>query len=307
MSLKSKIRNNPWGLLLIHKLHERKNRKNLKKYSDKEQILRWYQMKSGGELPDLENPKTFSEKQQWYKLNEKNPLMEKCADKVDVREYVTECGYGHLLNDIYGVYNSVKELPIKDLPEKCVIKGAHGSGFNLIVRDKSKVKWCVWKKIMKSWLKQDIYWSGREWVYKNLKKRLVVEKYLEDKSGGLLDYKFFCFNGKPRFMQLEVGRYTANNTRNFYDMDWNLMPFGKELEHNPNIEVEKPEGFEEMKEIAEKLSKPFSFVRVDLYQVGGKIYFGELTFFPAGGAPDFKPIEYNKIVGDMWDIGKKDD
>ena len=160
---------------------------------------------------------------------------------------------------------------------------------------------------MKSWLKQDIYWSGREWVYKNLKKRLVVEKYLEDKSGGLLDYKFFCFNGKPRFMQLEVGRYTANNTRNFYDMDWNLMPFGKELEHNPNIEVEKPEGFEEMKEIAEKLSKPFSFVRVDLYQVGGKIYFGELTFFPAGGAPDFKPIEYNKIVGDMWDIGKKDD
>ncbi|MBE7089400.1 MAG: hypothetical protein E7362_01185 [Clostridiales bacterium] len=307
MSLKSKIRNNPWGLLLIHKLHERQNRKNLKKFSDKEQILRWYQMKSGGQTPDLENPKTFSEKQQWYKLNEKNPLMEKCADKVDVREYVTECGYGHLLNEIYGVYNSVKELPIKDLPEKCVIKGAHGSGFNLIVRDKFKVKWCVWKKIMKSWLKQDIYWSGREWVYKNLKKRLVVEKYLEDKSGGLLDYKFFCFNGKPRFMQLEVGRYTANNTRNFYDMDWNLMPFGKELEHNPNIEVEKPEGFEEMKEIAEKLSKPFSFVRVDLYQVGGKIYFGELTFFPAGGAPDFKPIEYNKIVGDMWDIGKKDD
>ena len=307
MSLKSKIRNNPWGLLLIHKLHERQNRKNLKQYSDKEQILRWYQMKSGGELPDLEKPKTFSEKQQWYKLNEKNPLMEKCADKVDVREYVTECGYGHLLNDIYGVYDSVKELPIKDLPKKCVIKGAHGSGFNLIVRDKSKVKWCVWKKIMKSWLKQDIYWSGREWVYKNLKKRLVVEKYLEDKSGGLLDYKFFCFNGKPRFMQLEVGRYTANNTRNFYDMDWNLMPFGKELEHNPNIEVEKPEGFEEMKEIAEKLSNPFTFVRVDLYQVGGKIYFGELTFFPAGGAPDFKPIEYNKIVGDMWDIGKKDD
>ena len=307
MSLKSKIRNNPWGLLLIHKLHERQNRKNLKQYSDKEQILRWYQMKSGGETPDLENPKTFSEKQQWYKLNEKNPLMEKCADKVDVREYVTECGYGHLLNDIYGVYDSVKELPIKDLPKKCVIKGAHGSGFNLIVRDKSKVKWGVWKKIMKSWLKQDIYWSGREWVYKNLKKRLVVEKYLEDKSGGLLDYKFFCFNGKPRFMQLEVGRYTANNTRNFYDMDWNLMPFGKELEHNPNIEVEKPEGFEEMKEIAEKLSKPFTFVRVDLYQVGGKIYFGELTFFPAGGAPDFKPIEYNKIVGDMWDIGKKDD
>ena len=158
---------------------------------------------------------------------------------------------------------------------------------------------------MKSWLKQDIYWSGREWVYKNLKKRLIVEEYLEDASGGLQDYKFFCFNGKPQFMQLEVGRYTSNNTRNFYDMDWNLLPFGKELEHNKDIVVEKPEKFEQMKEIAQKLCAPFSFVRVDLYQVNGKVYFGELTFFPAGGAPDFKPIEYDKIVGDMWDIGDK--
>ncbi len=306
MSIKSKIRNNPYGLLLINKLHERQNRKNLKKYSDKEQILRWYQSKSGGSLPNLENPQTFSEKQQWYKLNDRNPLMEKCADKYDVREYIKECGYENLLNDIYGVYNSPEDLPINDLPEKFVIKGAHGSGFNLIVRDKNTIKWSVWKKIMKSWLKQDIYWSGREWVYKNLKRRLVVEKYLEDDSGGLLDYKFFCFNGEPRFMQLEVGRYTKNNTRNFYDMGWNLLPFGKELEHNPNIQVEKPNGFEEMKEIARKLSKPFTFVRVDLYQVGGKIYFGELTFFPAGGAPDFKPIEQDKIVGDMWDLEKND-
>lgn len=307
MSLKSKIRNNLYGLLLVNKFHEFKNKQNLKKYSDEEQILRWYHSKSGGKVPDLENPKTFSEKQQWYKLNDKNPLKEKCADKYEVRDYIKECGYENLLNEIYGVYNSPNELPIDSLPDKFVIKGAHGSGFNLIVKDKKDVKWSVWKKIMKSWLKQDIYWSGREWVYKNLKRRLIVEKYLEDNSGGLLDYKFFCFNGEPRFMQLEVGRYTANNTRNFYDMDWNLMPFGKELEHNPNIKVEKPKGFEEMKEIARKLSAPFSFVRVDLYEVAGKIYFGELTFFPAGGAPDFKPIEYDEIVGNMWDIGKNDE
>ena len=305
MSLKSKIRNNPYGLLFINKYHEYKNKKNLKKYTDEEQILHWYQSKSGGKLPNLENPQTFSEKQQWYKLNNKKPLMEKCADKYDVREYVKECGYENLLNKLYGVYNSPDELPIDILPEKFVIKGAHGSGFNLIVRDKSSVKWNIWKKIMKSWLKQDIYWSGREWVYKNLKRRLIVEKYLEDNSGGLLDYKFFCFNGKPQFMQLEVGRYTSKNTRNFYDMDWKLMPFGKELEHNPDVSVEKPKAFEQMKEIAKKLSTPFSFVRVDLYEVAGKIYFGELTFFPAGGAPDFKPIEYDKIVGDMWDIGDK--
>ena len=289
-------------MLLINKLHERKNRKNLKKYTDEEQILRWYQSKSGGKTPNLENPKTFSEKQQWYKLHCRDALMEKCADKYDVREYVKDCGYENLLNEIYGIYDSVEELPIKQLPDKFVIKATHGSGFNLIVKNKQTIKWNIWKKIMKSWLKQDIYWSGREWVYKNLKRRLVVEKYMEDSSGGLLDYKFFCFNGEPRFMQLEVGRYTDFNTRNFYDMEWNLMPFGKELEHNPNVIVEKPKAFEEMKKIAKKLSAPFSFVRVDLYEVQGKVYFGELTFFPAGGAPDFKPIEYDEVVGDMWSI-----
>ena len=304
MSIKSKIRSSLYGLLLINRLHERQNKKNLKKYSDEDQILRWYQSKSGGKLPNLEDPQTFSEKQQWYKLNDKNPLMAQCADKYDVREYIQACGYESLLNEIYGIYDDVEDLPIETLPKNFVIKGTHGSGFNLIVKDKKTVKWKMWNKIMKSWLRQDIYWSGREWVYKDLKRRLVIEKYLEDESGGLLDYKFFCFNGQPRFMQLEVGRYTANTTRNFYDMDWNLLPFGKDLEHNPNILVEKPESFEEMKEIAKKLSKPFSFVRVDLYQVGGKIYFGEMTFFPAGGAPDFRPIEYDKIVGDMWDIGK---
>ena len=105
-------------------------------------------------------------------------------------------------------------------------------------------------------------------------------------------------------MQLEVGRYTNHNTRNFYDMDWNLLPFGKELPCNPEIDVERPERFEEMKVIAERLSKPFQFVRIDLYEVNNKIYFGEFTFFPAGGAPDFVPDEYDAIVGDMWQLEK---
>ncbi|MDY2720462.1 MAG: ATP-grasp fold amidoligase family protein [Candidatus Faecousia sp.] len=300
--LSSLIRSNLTGLLFINRYHEYTNRANLKKYTDEEQIRRWYYKKSGGRYPDLENPKTFSEKQQWYKLHHHDPLMEQCADKYDVRQYVTGCGYGELLNEIHGVYESADDIDPDKLPDKCVIKAAHGSGFNLIVRDKSQVNWRIWKKIMASWLRQDIYWSGREWVYKNLKRRLIVEKYLEDATGGLLDYKFFCFNGQPRFMQLEVGRYTTHNTRNFYDMDWNLMPFGKEMEHDPNVVVEKPETFEQMKQIASDLCKPFSFVRVDLYSVNCKVYFGELTFFPAGGAPDLKPPEYDRIIGDMWDI-----
>ncbi len=302
MSIKSKIRSSLLGLYLINLYHEYKNKKNLKQFSDKEQIIRLYKSKSGGTEPNLDSPQTFSEKQQWYKLNSFDPLMSKCADKIGVREYIKDCGYADLLNEVYGVYNSVSEIKLKDLPNKFVLKGAHGSGFNLIVRDKKKVNWFMWKKIMRSWLRQDIFWSGREWVYRDIPHRLVAEKYLEDKSGGLLDYKFYCFNGEPRFMQLEVGRFTKNNTRNFYDTNWNLLPFGKELEHNPNIKVDKPEKFDEMVKIARDLSKPFSYVRVDLYEAGGKIYFGELTFFPASGAPDFKPIEYDKIVGDMWKI-----
>lgn len=272
--------------------------------SDEEAVIKYYKKRTGGKTPDLENPIKFSEKQQWYKLNDKNKLKSICADKYTVREHIKNCGYGYLLNDLIAVYDKVGQINLDELPDKFVIKGSHGSGFNLIVTDKNKVNWFAWKRIMNTWLHQDIYWSGREWVYKMLKPRLIVEKYLEDDTGGLLDYKFFCFNGEPRFMQLEVGRYTDHNTRNFYDMDWNLMPFGKEIPHDPNVLVEKPAAFEEMKTIAKELSKPFQFVRVDLYQVGGKVYFGELTFFPAGGAPDFVPSEYDEIVGKMWNLDR---
>lgn len=302
--IRKMIRRNLWGLYLINQYHVIYSKINEKLFSDIEVINKWYK-KHAGCLPNLENPKKFSEKQQWYKLNDRKPLQEKCADKYEVREYIKSCGYGSLLNEIYGIYEKVEDIDIDKLPKQVVLKATHGSGFNLIVKDKDNVNWKMWKRIMKSWLNQDIYWSGREWVYKNLKRRIVVEKYLEDETGELRDYKFFCFNGEPRFMQLEVGRFGKNKTRNFYDMEWKLMPFGKELPHNPDLHVEKPYAFEEMKRIAKELSKPFTFVRVDLYQVGGKVYFGELTFFPAGGAPDFVPKEYDEVVGNMWNIYEK--
>ncbi len=301
MKLKS-IKRSRFVVNMIHRYHIILCKIKPLLVNDEKAVKEYYRKKSGGLTVDLSNPVTFSEKQQWYKLYSKNPLMSQCADKHDVRQYIIDCGYEELLNEQYGVYEAVKDIPIESLPERFVLKAAHASGWNLIVRDKSGMNWKQEKKTMKLWLKQDIYWSGREWVYKNLKKRIVAEKYLEDESGGLLDYKFYCFNGKPAFLQLEVGRFTSENTRNFYDMDWNLLPFGKELEHNPNVNIAIPACFDEMKQIAETLSKPFSYVRVDLYQVNGKVYFGELTFFPAGGAPDFVPSEYDKIVGDMWDL-----
>ena len=270
--------------------------------SDRHAIIKYYKKKSAGRKVDLDNPELFSEKLQWYKLNHRDRLMERVANKLTVREYITEVGYGHLLNDLYGVYTNVNDIDFDKLPNQFVLKGTHGSGFNIIVKDKSKLNRRQAKLMMKSWLKQHIAWSGREWVYEKMPRHIIAEKYLEDETGELRDYKFYCFNGKPTFMQLEVGRGTSHNTRNFYDMDWKLMPFGKELPHNPNLHVPIPAMFDEMKKIAEDLCQPFQYVRVDLYQVGGRVYFGELTFFPAGGAPDFVPAEYDAIVGKMWKL-----
>lgn len=269
---------------------------------DRKAIINYYKKKSGGRIVNLDSPKLFSEKLQWYKLNHRDPLMQRVANKFTVRDYIKGIGYGSLLNDLLGVYTAVNDIDFDTLPNQFVLKGAHGSGFNIIVKDKSLLNRRQAKMMMKTWLHQHIAWSGREWVYKDMPRMIIAEKYLEDETGELRDYKFYCFNGKPVFMQLEVGRGTDNNTRNFYDMDWNLMPFGKELPHNPNLNVPKPRMFEEMKKIAADLCKPFQYVRVDLYQVGGKIYFGELTFFPAGGAPDFVPAQYDEMVGNMWKL-----
>ena len=269
--------------------------------SDRQAVIDYYKKKSGRVI-DPDKPVKFSEKLQWYKLSHRDPLMQTVANKYDVRQYLESIGYGHLLNDIYGVYTNVNDIDFDALPKQFVLKGTHGSGFNIIVRDKSKLNIRQAKMMMRSWLHQHIAWSGREWVYEKMPRHIIAEKYLEDETGELRDYKFYCFNGKPVFMQLEVGRGTEHNTRNFYDMNWQLMPFGKELPHNPNLKVSRPDRFEEMKDIAAALCKPFQYVRVDLYQVGGKVYFGELTFFPAGGAPDFVPTEYDEVVGKMWTL-----
>lgn len=270
--------------------------------NDKTAVKLYYNKRNTNKKLDLDNPVLFSEKLQWYKLFKRDKLMEQVANKYTVRTFLKDIGMEHLLNDLIGVYSDVNEIDFNSLPEKFVIKASHGSGFNIIVKDKSKFNVKQARLIIKSWLKQNIYWGGREWVYKNMPRHIIIEKYLEDETGELRDYKFYCFNGEPQIMQLEVGRGTQNNIRNFYDMNWRLQPFGKGIPHNPNAEIPVPSKFEEMKNIAKTLCEPFQYVRVDLYQCKDKIYFGEMTFFPAGGAPDFLPAEYDKVIGNMWKL-----
>ena len=254
--------------------------------------------------PNLDDPKLFSEKMQWLKLHYRNELMPVVGDKYTVRQYLEYKGYGYLLNNLIAVYDDVKQFHPEELPDQFVLKASHSSGWNLIVKDKSTINWNIWRKHMQYWLSHDIEWNGREWHYAEMKPRIVCENYLEDQSGSLTDYKFYCFDGEPRFLQVNVDRGSIHSTQNYYDLNWNLLPFGKSQPHNPNIQVKRPNHFDEMINLARELTKPFAYVRFDLYEAQERVYFGEFTFFPCSGMPDFIPPEYDAIVGAMLTLPK---
>ena len=295
VNLKNKI---PVLYYLWNVIQWKKGIKSLERFTDEECVINLYTAYSG-RIPDIKNPSTFSEKMQWLKLNYHNPLMTVCADKYAVRDYLTKKGYGDVLGKVINVYENVDDIPLDTLPQKFVIKATHGSGWNLICTDKNKVNWFWWKKTLKIWLKNNIFWPGREWPYKNMEPRLIVEEFLTDSSGQLMDYKFFCFNGKAHFVQANKGRDTKNHAQNFYDLDWKILPFGKDLEPRPDIPIASPVTLNRMIEIAEDLAGDFPFVRVDFYEVEDEIIFGEMTFYPKSGLPDFTPAEYDKVLGDL--------
>ncbi|MDZ5003282.1 hypothetical protein GNF43_07885 [Clostridium perfringens] len=288
------LKKNPWILWLWNENRRKKGKKEYNKISDEQYVKNLYYSYFDKNL-NLENPKTFNEKINWMKLNYKNEKATICADKYEVRKYLEDRGYKWLLNDLIGVYENVDEIDVGKLPNRFVLKATHGSGWNLIVKNKNNIKWNPWKLIMKSWLKQNFYYYGREWVYKNMKPRIICEKYLEDRNGELLDYKVYCFNGEPKFIQVDVDRF-GNHTGNYYDINWNDMPFQYDDENSGRI-IDKPKNLKEILDISRDLSKEFPHVRVDFYEVNGKLYFGELTFFTASGTAKFKPEKYDEIVG----------
>jgi len=249
-----------------------------------------------------ETPKLFTEKIQWLKLNYRNPLMTVCADKVEVHKYIEECGCGQYLNKILNVWTDVENIDVDSLPEKFVLKAAHGSSMNLIVDNKNEVSWFIWKKIMKLWLKQNIYIDGREWPYKHVKPRIVCEAFIETGGLDLKDYKFFCFNGEPKIIQVDGERFTKHK-RGFYDETWNYLPF-QYSDYDLGYKVDIPDKLEEMIELSRKISKPFPFARIDFYNIGDKIIFGEITFSPDSGFGVFKPCKYDEILGSYLKLPK---
>lgn len=272
---------------------------------DKQMIRLQYCIKMKKRL-DLKNPKTYTEKLQWYKLHYRDPLMTKCADKHGVREYLAQRGYPELSCKEYGVFDRFEDIVFSDLPERFVIKTTNGSGTNIICKDRNSFDASKAAKKVKSWLKRDCYGLGREWAYKDIKPRIIVEEYLEDKENpydGINDYKFICFGGKVHYVVFDADRY-VNHKRNIYDAGWNYIDVGTDCEKLGDV-VEKPEGFEEMKRIAEDLAKDFPCVRVDLYWVNNRAYFGELTFYPWTGYVVFDPEEFDAEMGTKFELPVK--
>jgi len=248
-----------------------------------------------GKKLDLNNPVEFNQKLQWLKVFYHPKILNQLVDKYAVRKYVEEKIGSQYLNELYGVYNSFSEIDFDKLPSKFVLKATHSSASNIICEDKSSLDLKVVKKRTNRWLKSNKYYrTGQEWAYKDVKPGLIIEKYLQDeKTKDLIDYKFYCFNGEPKFLVAQSGKLG----RYFYDLEWNECPFRWRIKYHNS--VEKPSNFEELKVLAKKLAQGFPFVRVDFYSVNDKSYFGEMTFYPTDARDDFYPKEYNKIIGDM--------
>lgn len=258
----------------------------------------WY-LRYGKKI-DLNNPKTFNEKTQWLKLNDHNPEYKNLVDKKLVKDYIAEnLGSQYLIPTLWEGINP-NDIPYDKLPKQFVIKCTHGSHCNIICKDKDKLDIKKTNRKLKKWLKMNWYWYGREWVYKDLKPSIIIEKYMEDKKyKELVDYKFYCFNGRPKVIDVCTQRYSEDvMCETYMDENWNWLGFiTKGNGYVPNFE--KPQNLDLMIKIAKKLSKNFKFIRVDLYEINGKVYFGELTFYSANGFEELEPEEWNLKLGNM--------
>lgn len=262
-----------------------------------------YRMEIGKKL-NLENPVTYNEKIQWLKLYDRNPLYSLLSDKYEVRNFVAEkIGESYLI-PLLEVYNNVEEINFENLPEKFVLKCTHDSGGVIVCSDKSKLNFRKAKKYLKSRMKRNFYWGGREWPYKNIKPRIIAEKYMVDqRSEELADYKFFCFDGKAKALYVATDRGIGKTKFDYFDMEFNHMPF-QQYYPNSDKEIKKPKKFKEMVELAEILAEGMKHVRIDFYEVNGEIYFGEFTFYHFSGVRKFIPNKYDKLFGDWININK---
>ena len=256
---------------------------------------------------NLKKPVTYNEKLQWLKLHDRKPIYTDMVDKFEAKRYVAErIGEEYIIKTL-GVWDHFDEIDFDKLPERFVLKCTHDSGGLVIVKDKNNLDKAAAKEKIEKCLKRNFYYAGREWPYKNVKPRVLAEEYMEDsKTAELRDYKFFAFNGKVKALFIASERQKENEETkfDFFDAEYNHLPVRN---GHPNAEIppEKPKNFEKMKAFAEKLSEGIPHLRVDFYEVDGKIYFGELTFSHWSGMVPFEPEEWDKTFGDWIELPNK--
>ena len=283
-----------WNSTRVFRQHARMNEEERKA-----EISRLYKHYLGRDL-DWTNLQRYTEKMQWKKLYDVNPLEKTASDKYAVRQWVAEkIGQEHLI-PLIGVWDKFDDIDFDTMPERFVLKATHASANNIIVKDKNQFDKKLAALKFKLWQSVDYAYASFEMNYKDIPRRIIAEEYMEDQNGELPDYKIMCFGGKPYCCFVHQGRFT-HHTRDIFDMNWTLMPFTQHFSNSENP-IPRPRNFDKMVEIATTLSQGFSHVRVDLYNLDGRIYFGELTFCESSGFCEINPDEYDFKMGEMWKL-----
>lgn len=261
-------------------------------------LKRKFKKKVGYPL-NLDNPRTFNEKLQWLKLHDRNPLYTKMVDKYEAKKYVAELIGEEYIIPTLGVWNHFDDIDFDKLPNQFVLKCTHDSGSVVICTDKGSFDKKAAKKKLERGLRYNYYYAGFEWPYKNVKPRIIAEKFMVDESQkDLTDYKFMCFNGRVQCSFTCTGRNTENGLHvTFYDRDWQKLPFGR---HYPADygSTPKPVNYEKMVQLAEKLATSLKFARIDFYEINGSVYLGEITFYPGCGFEEFTPEIWDYRLGE---------
>lgn len=252
---------------------------------------------------DFDNPKTFNEKIQWLKLNYRKEEYTNLVDKYRVKQYITKLIGEEYVIPTLGVWKNVDDIDFKSLPEKFVLKCNNDSGGIVICKNKKDFDEVKAKSFLKERLKNNGYWYGREWPYKNVKPCIIAEKYMEDSiSKDLEDYKFFCFNGSMEFFDIDIDRFIEHRS-NYYDRNGNFLPFGKTYcPPDYTKKIEMPKNLDKMIELAETISHNTVLSRIDFYEIDGQVYFGEITFYPGSGFSPFTDEKWDYKLGDMIDL-----
>ena len=271
---------------------------------DKAYLKLMYKIHMGKSL-NLDHPQTFNEKLQWLKIHDRNPLYTTLVDKYEVKKYVADKIGEQYIIPTLGVWNHFDDIDFDSLPDQFVLKCTHDSGGLVICRDKSKLNKRAAKEKLEKCLKRNYYWSGREWPYKNVKPRIIAEKYMEDsETSELSDYKFYSFQGVIKAMFIASGRQKGQTKADYFDMKFKPLPFTWGYP-NANVLPKKPKNFDEMVKIARILTKDIPEARADFYEVNGKTYFGEITFFDGSGMERFHPESWDKTFGEWLKLPEK--